>query len=249
MPVARSYSGFRQVNEPFKKDGKMYVTVVTDKGLQKVVRWYSESEYARMYPEVKKDRSKDPYYKPQKIVLGFEKGYITIFKGVTEENEWWFRKTEACRYAKWWGWYVPSTIAVPVDYPEGVQEVKLTWEPMGNEEDWLKSDEVTKQHVRDTLLGATRKENPTSKPQGNIGHRLDIRVKVIGKQTEENKQYNTKTHFYEFKDEQGNFYKWKTSARDWSVGTEHHIRGTVKEYDEYDGEPATVLTRCIEQKN
>lgn len=248
MPVAKSYSGFRQIDKPFKKNGKMYITVVTDKGLQKVVRWYSDTEYARMYPEAKVDKTKDPYYKSQKLVLGFDKGYITIFKGVTPENEEWFEQKKECRFAKWWGWYVPSTIAVPVDYPEGVQEVKLTWESMGNEEEQLKDEATIKKHVRDTLLAAIRKPNPTSTQQGKVGDRLDIRVKVIGKQTKENKPYNSQTHFYELQDQKGNYYKWKTSAKDWTVGAEHHIRGTVKEYDEVNGEPATVLTRCIEQK-
>lgn len=201
-----------------------------------------------MYPEVKVDRTKDPYYKSQKMVLGFDKGYITIFKGVTPENEEWFEQKKECRFAKWWGWYVPSTIAVPVDYPEGIQEVKLTWEPMGNEEEWLKDEATVKKHVRDTLLAAVRKPNPTSTQQGKVGDRLDIRVKVIGKQTEENAKYNSQTHLYEFQDQKGNYYKWKTSAKDWIVGAEHHIRGTVKEFDELNGEPCTVLTRCIEQK-
>ena len=246
MPVAKSYKNFKQLGEPFKENGKMYVTVLTDKGKPKVIRWYTESEYTKMYPEEKVDKTKDPYYKPQKITLGFEKGYITIFKGVNEENEEWFRRNRECRYARWWGWYVPSTITVPTDYPEGVQEVKLTWEPMGNEKDWLKDEATVKKHVRDTLLAAIRKTS-TSIHQGKIGDRLDIQVKVIGKQTEENIKYKSVTHFYEFKDEKGNYYKWKTAAKDWSVGTEHHIRGTVKEFDEYDSEPCTVLTRCIEK--
>lgn len=248
MPVAKSYQGLTQLSEPYKHNGKMYVTIETKQGHCKDVRWYSDAEYARMYPEVKVDRTKDPYYKSQKLILGFDKGYITIFKGVTPENEYWFEGKRECRYAKWWGWYVPSTIAVPVDYPEGVQEIKLTWNPMGNEEEWLKDEATVKKHVRDTLLAAIRKPNPTSTQQGRVGHRLDIKFKVIGKQTEENKHYNSKTHFYELQDGNGNYYKWKTSAKDWSIGTYHHVRGTVKEFDELNGEPCTVLTRCVEQK-
>ena len=248
MPVAKSFSKLKQFGEPFKENGKMYITVVTEKGNPKIVRWYSESEYARMYPEVKVDRTKDPYYKSQKLVLGFEKGYITIFKGITPENEEWFERNQYCRYARWWGWYVPSTVAVPVDYPKGVQEVKLTWEPMGNEEDWLKDEATVKKHVRNTLLAASRKPSSTSKHQGKIGDRLDIRVKVIGKQTTENKKYNSKSHLYEFQDTKGNFYKWKTEAKDWAIGSEHHIRGTVKEFDELSGEPCTTLARCMQVK-
>ena len=249
MPVAKSYSEFRQINEPFKKDGKMYVTVVTDKGLQKNVRWYSAAEYARMYPDVKIDRTKDPYYKSQKLILGFDKGYITIFKGVTPENEHWFEKKKECCFAKWWGWYVPSTIAVPVDYPEGVQEVKLTWDPMGNEEEWLKDEITVKNHVRKTLMNSMRpveRNGVESVSQGNVGERLDINVKIISKDAVENKRFNKITYTYEMEDTNGNYYIWKTQAKDWACGTKHHIRGTVKEFDEVNGEEATVLTRCVE---
>ena len=76
-----------------------------------------------MYPEVTAgNRSKDPYYIPQKYVLGFEKGYITIFRGVKEEHEEWFKQS-ICRFAKWWGWYVISTQEVPKDLPSGVEPV------------------------------------------------------------------------------------------------------------------------------
>lgn len=246
--VAKSYSKLKQINEPFKENGKMYVTVVTEKGAQKVVRWYSEAEYAKMYPEVTIDKTKDPYYKSQKEVLGFSKGYITIFKGVTPENEWWFEQNQYCRWARWWGWYVPSTFAVPCDYPKGVVSVRLTWGPMGGEGDWLKDEATIKKHICDTFLAVSVKKSGISKPQGKIGDRLDIRIKVIGKQTTENKRFHSTSYLYEMQDEKGNCYKWKTEAKDWTVGTEHHIRGTVKEFDELNGEPCTVLTRCIEQK-
>jgi hypothetical protein len=248
MPVAKSYANLKQINEPFKKNGKMYVTVMTDTGKQRVVRWYSDTEYARMYPDIKIDKTKDPYYKPQKIVLGFEKGYITIFKGVTPENEEWFMHKKECRWAKHWGWYVISTEEVPEDLPIDVKAIKLTWEPMGDKDDRLRDSATVTKHVRETLLAAIRKPNPISAQQGRVGDRLELIVKVIGKQTEENVKYNSKTHLYELQDQKGNFYKWKTSAKDWEAGTKHLIRGTVKEFDEFNGEPCTVLTRCIEQK-
>lgn len=248
MPVAKSYSNLKQLGVPYKDKGKAYVRVILDNGIEKVIRWYSDAEYARMYPEEKKDRTKDPYYKPQKYTLGFDKGYITIFKGVTKDNEWWFQQKDECRCTRWWGWYVPSTVAVPVDYPEGVQEVKLMWDPMGKEDEWLKEESVVYEHVRKTLAAASPKKSNVTSPQEKIGDRLEIVVKVIGKQTEKNERYHSKTHLYELQDQKGNLYKWKTSAKDWVIGTHHHIRGTVKEFDELSGEPCIVLTRCIEQK-
>ena len=66
---------------------------------EREVRYYTEKEYIKLYgslPEgeeakntagaynsAPKDRAKDPYWKPQKDVLGFTNGYITIFKGNT----------------------------------------------------------------------------------------------------------------------------------------------------------------------
>lgn len=247
--VAKSYQKMKQLGEPFKDKGKMYVKVITEKGNEKTVRWYDENEYAKMYPDEKKDRTKDPYYKPQKYVLGFDKGYITIFRGYKEEiHEEWFRQS-ICRYARWWGWYVISTEEVPKDLPSGVEPVKLFWDPMGNEEEWLKDEITVKNHVRKTLMDSMRpveRNGVESVYQGNVGDRLDINVKIISKDAVENKRFNKITYTYEMEDTNGNYYIWKTQAKDWDCGTKHHIRGTVKEFDEVNGEEATVLTRCVE---
>ena len=247
--VAKSYQKMKQLGEPFKDKGKMYVKVITEKGNEKIVRWYTNEEYAKMYPDEKKDRTKDPYYKPQKYVLGFDKGYITIFRGYKEEiHEEWFRQS-ICRYARWWGWYVISTEEVPKDLPSGVEPVKLFWDPMGNEEEWLKDEITVKNHVRKTLMDSMRpveRNGVESVYQGNVGDRLDINVKIISKDAVENKRFNKITYTYEMEDTNGNYYIWKTQAKDWDCGTKHHIRGTVKEFDEVNGEEATVLTRCVE---
>ena len=79
MPVAKSFQNLEQVGASYKINGKDYVDVLTKLGTKKAVRLYTDAEYARMYPEAKVDKTKDPYYRPQKYVLGFEKGYITIF--------------------------------------------------------------------------------------------------------------------------------------------------------------------------
>lgn len=249
--VAKSYQTLKQLTEPFKRNGKMYVVVETKSGDRKDVRWYTPSEYEKMYPEDKSDKTKDPYYKPQKYVLGFEKGYITIFRGVKEEHEDWFIDS-ICRFARWWGWYVPSTMEVPKDLPSGVEPVKLYWDPMGNEREWLQPEDVVKAHVRKTLMDSIRpveRNGVKSVYQGKVGDRLDINVKIIGKQEDENKRFKKITYTYEMEDTNGNYYKWVTQAKDWSVGTKHHIRGTIKEFDEINGEeaPVLILTRCIEQ--
>jgi hypothetical protein len=243
MPVAKSYQKYKIVGQPFKDNGKMYVVVMTDKGNHKTVRWYNETEYIKMYPEVKEDL---PGFKPQKDVLGFGQGYITIFKGIiSDEIEEWFDKNKVCRWAKWWGWYVPSQCAVPQDYPQGVIEIVLKWDEVGQDNGYLKQSNEVVKAVRAKLAEAV-KPDATSTRQGKIGERLDIKIEIVGKQEEEDKRYHRFTYTYEMKDGKGNFYKWKTQAKNWSVGTRHHIRGTVKEYGEISGEPATILTRCIE---
>ena len=250
--VAKSYQKMKQLGVPYKDKGKAYVRVMTQKGVEKVVRWYTDEEYAKMYPEEKKDRTKDPYYKPQKYTLGFDKGYITIFRGYKEDlHEEWFKQS-ICRYARWWGWYVISTQEVPLDLPAGVEPVKLFWDPMGNEEEWLKDEATVKAHVRNTLLEAIKSEKKDNTSpfksvyQGEVGERLELTVKIIGREEEKNEKYNKVTFTYEMEDGNHNYYKWRTQVKDWSVGTKHHIRGTVKEYDEVNGEEATVLTRCVE---
>lgn len=247
--VAKSYQNMEIVKEPYRENGRMYVEVKNSKGTIKQVRWYTAQEYAKMYPEDKTDKTKDPYYKPQKYVLGFDKGYITIFRGYKEElHEEWFKQS-ICRYARWWGWYVISTQEVPNDLPPGVEPVKLFWEPMGNENEWLKDEATVKAHVRKTLFDSMRpveRNGIKSIRQGNIGDRLDINIKIIGKQEVENKRFNKFTYTYEMEDGNGNYYKWVTQAQNWSVGTKHHIRGTVKDFDAVNGEEATLLTRCVE---
>ena len=238
--VAKSYQNMKIVCDPYEKNGRMYVDVINSKGTIKQVRWYSENEYNKMYPKDIKQISKS-----QKYVLGFEKGYITIFRGVKEEHEEWFKQS-ICRFARWWGWYVPSTKEVPADLPSGVIPVRLSWDGMGNEEERLQKEPVVKAHVTKTLReSAIAIKTSISKYQGKVGDRLEIKINVIQKIETENKY--GKVFEYLFKDEKGNYYKWKTSSKDWDVHTLHQIRGTVKEYGEFEGEELTILTRCLER--
>ena len=240
--VAKSYQNMKQLGVPYKDNGKSYVRVMTQKGVEKVVRWYTKSEYARMYPEDKRDVTKDPYYKPQKIVLGFEKEYITIFKGVTAENEEWFYNEGVCRFARYWGWYVISTQEVPSDLPEGVSTIKLNWETVGSSDGKLKAEaEVVKNvHALMADKGNSVLTNTKSEPQGAIGDRLERDVVVIDRKAFET-QYG-KTYEYDLEDDKGNIYYWKTSAQNWLPGTKHKIRGTVKAHKDN----ITILTRCME---
>jgi hypothetical protein len=52
-------------------------------------------------------------------------------------------------------------------------------------------------------------------------------------------------HIYTFRDPDGNAIIWKTSkGLVFENGERVHLKGTIKEHSEYDGEKQTVLTRC-----
>lgn len=145
--VAKSYQSLKQTCEPFSKNGRMYVNVLTTTGLAKTVRWYTEAEYKRMYPG---DQIPEKVLN-QKHMLGFDEGYITIFKGIKDES--WFEKSSA-RYARWWGWYFVSTDKVPEDLPEGIKAVRLPWSKVGLENKALKPGEEVAKIVKEILKEA-----------------------------------------------------------------------------------------------
>ena len=241
MPVAKSYQSLEIVGDIFVSSGRQYVNVKTKSGALKTVRWYSDSEYRKMYPEaIAVDRSADPYYKPQKEVLGFTKGYITIFKGDTYAEIDWFRASIA-RYTRWWGWYIISTEEIPEDLPEGIEPIQLPWELVGQEDGNLKPEHLVKEAVESLIY-----EGSDSEYQGNIGERLELFL-TVEKTIELDGNYGRSTMHLMY-DECGNLYVWTTASKSWSVGSTHHIRGTVKDHRTYKNEKQTVLTRCTEVK-
>ena len=239
MPVAKSYQSLEIVGDVFISSGRQYVNVKMKSGALKTVRWYSDSEYRKMYPEaVAADRSADPYYKPQKEVLGFTKGYITIFKGDTYAEIDWFRASIA-RYARWWGWYIISTEEVPADLPAGIEAIRLLWESVGQDSGELKPESLVKEAVEALIY-----DGSDSEYQGALGERLDLYL-TVERTIELDGNYGRST-MHLMRDDCGNLYVWTTASKSWVVGSEHHIRGTVKDHRTYRNEKQTVLTRCTE---
>jgi hypothetical protein len=195
-----------------------------------------------MYPEaVAVDCSADPYYKPQKEVLGFTNGYITIFKGNTYDYLEWFRASNA-RYTRWWGWYVVSTEEIPEDLPEDIEPIRLPWELVGQEDGKLKPEHLVKEGVESIMY-----EESDSEYVGSIGERLDLYL-TVERAIELDGAYGRST-MHIMRDDCGNSYVWTTASKTWTVGSEHHIKGTVKDHRKYRNECRTVLTRCLEVKN
>lgn len=233
--VAKSYQTLTQMGEPYMSNGKMYVQVKNEKtGNIRQVRWYTEAEYAKLYGEKVEKTAKE--FKSQKQVLGFENGFITIFKGDTYANLEYFQKSIA-RYCKMWGWYIVSTEAVPVDLPVGITPIELKWEMVGEEEGMLKPDHLVKQAVESLIYEASN-----SQFVGAVGDRLDLEVTVIAARRQDGYYGPSTVHHME--DAVGNRYIWNTGAKSWEVGDKRHIRGTVKDHKVIKNVNITILTRC-----
>ena len=239
--VAKSYQELEIVGDVFVSSGRKYVNVKMKSGKMKTVRWYDENEYRKMYPDVEPavSRPADPYYKPQKEVLGFTKGYITIFKGDTETHNDWFRASIA-RYTRWWGWYIISTDDVPFDLPAGITPIRLPWDLVGNDDGNLKPENQIKEAVESVIY-----DDSPSQYVGSIGQRLELHL-TVEKLIDVGDKYPTSMHL--MRDADGNCFVWTTTAKSWCAGSRHHIRGTVKEHKTFQGERQTWLTRCMEVK-
>ena len=237
--VAKSFQNLKIEGKPFTQNGRKYVNVVTSSGSLRKVRWYSDFEYRKMYPDERSKNINDPYYKSQKIVLGFINDFITIFKNNTYENSDYFRDKGA-RYTKWWGWFFPSDVEVPEDLPEGVTPVRLDWSLVGADDEKLRSDKEVADIV-DSLIY----ENGESEYQGEIGEKLD-RILIVEKAIALDGYYGAST-MHIMRDDDGNCYVWTTAAKSWEPDTEHHIVGTVKDHKQYKGIKQTILTRCREK--
>ncbi len=238
--VAKSYQKRTMVDEPYVgENGKMYQKVLNENtGKIYEVRWYSEEEYYKMYPE---DKPASPFG-PQRKLLGFDEGYITIFKGYTDEHEDWFNRSIA-RYCVYWGWYVVSTDMVPCDLPVGIEPVRLDWDKVG-----LKSGDLREGPEVEAIVNSLLYTEHPSTFQGSAGDRLEITATVI-KNVQQDKFFggkSTKNTIHTFEDASGNHYMWDTGAKNWAEGSVKKIRGTVKEHKIINSVQTTVLTRCME---
>ena len=239
MSVAPSFQNFEFLCEPYEVSGKMYIRVRNPKtGTERQVRWYDEKKTSSVQ-KATEPQHHDIYYKPQKEVLGFTHGYVTIFKGDTYPHLEWFQLSIA-RYCRWWGWYIISTQDIPDDLPEGIEPIKLPWESVGNDDGKLKLEAEVKSAV-DALLY----DPGTSEFVGSIGERIEIEVTVVKNIELDNDFGHSTMHIFE--DACGNQYVWTTSAKNWAEGSIKTIRGTVKDHRTYRNTKQTILNRCTER--
>lgn len=236
--VAKSYQALEVVGDVYIVKGRQYVQVRTKNGVLKQVRWYSDKEYAKMYPDDVKNTSKegDPSFKTQKEILGFDKGYITIFKGNTFEDKEYFKMNSA-RYTRLWGWYFVSTEELPDDIPDDVEPVRLEWSLVGKEDGSLKTEAEVIAAVESLIY-----EPDDSEYQGEVGDKIEAIVTVESAIALDG--YYGPSTMHIMRDYDGNCYVWTTAARSWEAGSEHHIAGTIKALKQYKGTKQTILTRC-----
>ncbi len=240
--VAKSYTDWKRETEPYEVNGKMYIMVRKPTGATKQVRAYTEMEYRKMYP------TDIPPVVAQtasvKNVLGFQEGYIWIFKGDLDNAEYWFERTDVCRYHVSFGWYIVSIDNIPFDIPSCIESVKLPWEKVGNADGTL----LPKATIQ-AAVDALRFGDSASEYQGNIGDRLDLSVTLTRVIDLGENQFGSTSRIYCFIDENQNEYSWTTGvSKNWLVNDQLKLRGTVKQHDIVKGVKFTMLTRVAEVK-
>ena len=234
MPVAKTYQSWNIIDEPYIKNGRRYIVVERPNGSRKEVRWYTDAEYARMYPEAEAPMKK---IRPRKEVLGFEKGYITIFKGDTYAFSEWFKENGAT-YRTFWGWSFASTQELP-ELPVGLEPKQLRWEDVA----YVDEDELKSQSAIDEAVAALIYEESNSQWIGAVGDRLEVEVLVV-KAVELPDGYYGPSTMHIMEDADGNQYVWTTGSRKLEQGENYKLRGSVKEHKSYKRVKQTVLTRC-----
>ena len=231
--VAKSYQNYIPVSEVYKIKNKSYINMknpLTDK--VKACRWYSDAEYKRLYPDAPSTDSVN-----QKLIFGFTKGYITLFKGDTYTNLEWFKQSNA-RYATHFGWYIVSTEEVPADLPSDIIPIRLEWETVAKDETTLKPYD----EVKDIVEALLHDPSP-SVFVGAIGDRIEVEL-TVQKAIPIQSAWGVNT-LHVMVDEYENVYTWTTAARQLVEGNTYLVRGRVKGHDTYKGTKQTVLTRCM----
>lgn len=229
--VAKSYQRFEIAAGPFTVKGRQYVTL--SNGRQ--VRYYTEEEYYKMYPE---EKQKETDKRPLKEVLGFEKDYITICKGNTYQYLAWFKESDF-RFSRLFGWYLCSSYEIPDDLPDEIIPIRLEWKNISNPSGLeLLSEAAIKAHI-ETLMY----EPSPSNHIGTIGERSTHTLTVI--KTVPLDGYYGRSTLHIFEDKNQNIYTWTTGTKALEVGETYQIKGTLKDHTIFHNTKQNVLTRCV----
>ena len=234
MAVAKTYTNMTVSGEPFKENGRMYVNVITKKGLKKV-RWYTDSEYHKLYPN---EAIVSTFNARQAFGFG-DKGYITIYRGKNIE-----RWAEQDRTNIWrnmiFGYYTPSKFdARQTD--SNVVAIQLYWDDIKATDTSIKSDEEVIKYVNSLYHN---NDDCASKYQGSKDEWLQKTV-TINEKTSKEGHFGTK-HSYLMSDAENNLYSWETGAKDYSCDTTVSLKMKVTDHKEINGEEVTIVWYCKE---
>lgn len=237
MAVAKTYAKMETNGEPFKENGRMYINVIAPKGLKKV-RWYSDAEYKRLYPEESTEDITTEFN--ARIAFGFgAEGYITLYKGKNVE-EWAENDRTNIWYNLTFGYYTPGRLDTP-HLIDGIEPIKLKWDEIVAKGNIMKSHDEVRQYVNKLLILDT---NGTSEYQGTENEWLQKTVKVAKKSSKES-HFGTK-YTYTLEDSEGNLYVWETGARDYPTDASVSLKMKVKEHKEIGNTKVTVVWYCKE---
>lgn len=113
-----------------------------------------------------------------------------------------------------------------------------------------KAKEEAERLAREAEEQRLREKKAISQHVGQIGDKLDEDV-ILEKRawfsvpSFYNRNALETRYIYTFRDAKGNALIWKTSSGTSAENGERvHLKGTIKEHNEYDEEKQTVLTRC-----
>lgn len=133
--VAKTFQGenYELRGEPFSEGKKSYIIAYNKKTKkERKVRWYSEVEYAVLYPN---EAKLVVTQKPRWEVLGFgaKDGSITVFaaKKISKETEKWLEESCA-RRNRFWDWHLLNGVSVD-GIPEDIKPVELKWSEVCDE--------------------------------------------------------------------------------------------------------------------
>ncbi len=237
MPTAKTYENFPLDGEPFKENGRMYVNITTPKGIKKV-RWYSDAEYQKMYPEVTAINDFNANY-----AFGFrEEGFITLYKGDEDAIRNWAQAEWPPKawYNTLFHFYTPGFMPI-TNLPNTITPIKLTWDEVKLNETQMKDDNEIEKYVMARITGL---DHFTSEFQGEKDTWLEKEV-TISKNTKSENYFGEK-HTHIMHDAEGNIYVWETGAKNFEVGMVIKLKMKVKAHKEINGEKCTVVWYCKE---
>jgi hypothetical protein len=230
--VAKTYQSLPLIGEPYTNKGRQYIKVATKRG-EKEVRWYSDDEYYRMYPDETPTSKKT---RTLKEVLGFEHGFITLLRFASED----FDENEIPRVARnnrLFGWHIASEDEVPTVLPPEITIDRLSWDDIAVDDDTLLKEDVVRR-----VVDGIRFKPSGSQHIGSVGDRIEEWVYV--KKVMPIDGYYGRTYLHIFEDVNGNVYTWNTKTAHLTVDRWITLAGTISAHDEYRNEKQTKLVRC-----